>query len=126
VLTIHRAVFVNFFSSGKSLDTDMPLEKQYGGASFVPSLQERPLPEDPQSRKDVMQVIRDGYIILENSFSLDDAAEAKAEIDRLSGQEPEVGRNPFEGLKTNRIYALLNKYVRHVEYSYSFQLTSRP
>lgn len=85
----------------------MSATKQY--PPFVPDPVERPMPTDPQTRKDVEEVIENGYIILENSFSLEDAAETKAEIDRLSGNDPEAGRNPFEGLKTNRIYSLLNK-----------------
>jgi len=48
-------------------------------------------------------------VILENCFSKAEAEDAKAEIGRLGGKEPESGRNPFEGLKTNRIYSLLNK-----------------
>ena len=30
-------------------------------------------------------------------------------MDRFTGKSPEFGRNPFEGLKTIRIYSLLNK-----------------
>ena len=74
-------------------------------------LQERPLPSDPQTRADVDYVLENGYIILDDCFSIAEAVEAKAEIDRLSGQDPEPGRNAFEGLRTNRIYALLNKFV---------------
>lgn len=76
---------------------------------FVSNPQDRPLPSDPRTRADVDCVLENGYIILENCFSMADAVEAKAEIDRLSGQAPEPGRNAFEGLKTNRIYSLLNK-----------------
>jgi hypothetical protein len=67
------------------------------------------LPDDPQTQSDITHVLDHGYVILENCFSKDEAEEAKREIARLSGENPEVGRNPFEGLKTNRIYALLNK-----------------
>lgn len=89
----------------------MPIEKQYQSQPFVPYLRERELPDDPATRRDVEEVIKNGYIILENSFSLEAAAEAKAEIERLNAGAPEVGRNSFEGLNTNRIYGLLNKYV---------------
>lgn len=76
---------------------------------FASNLQERPLPSDPRTRADVDYVLENGYIILEGCFSIADALEAKAEIDNLSGQAPEPGRNAFEGLRTNRIYSLLNK-----------------
>jgi hypothetical protein len=68
------------------------------------------IPDDPVSRADIEHVKEFGYVILENVFTLEEAHEAKAEIARLSGQSPLKGRNVFEGLDTNRIYSLLNKY----------------
>jgi hypothetical protein len=62
-----------------------------------------------------------GYVIIEDAFSSLEIAEAKAELLRLSkeraseqsnpasGGGKEKGRNTFEGLKTERIYALANK-----------------
>jgi len=76
----------------------------------VSNPQKRPLPSDPRTRADVNYVLENGYIILEDCFSIADSVETKAEIDRLSGEAPEPGRNAVEGLKTNRIYSLLNKY----------------
>ena len=67
------------------------------------------LPSDPVDRANVEHVLRHGYVVLENCFSKDEAEAAKAEIDRLSGDSPMKGRNPFEGHNTNRIYSLLNK-----------------
>lgn len=67
------------------------------------------LPKDPQTKSDIAHVLDHGYVILENCFSKAEAVEAQEEIARLSGEHPEAGRNPFEGLRTNRIYALLNK-----------------
>ncbi|KAK2802924.1 hypothetical protein FQN50_007169 [Emmonsiellopsis sp. PD_5] len=69
------------------------------------------LPEDPTDRANVEHVLRHGYVILENCFTQDEANEAKAEIDRLSGKTPHPGRNAFEGFKTNRIYSLLNNHT---------------
>jgi ectoine hydroxylase-related dioxygenase (phytanoyl-CoA dioxygenase family) len=70
----------------------------------------KPLPAgDPQARADILHVLEHGYVILENQFPTHVAQAAKDEIDRLSGEDPEAGRNPFEGLNTNRIYSLLNK-----------------
>ncbi|KAF2432123.1 phytanoyl-CoA dioxygenase [Tothia fuscella] len=66
-------------------------------------------PSNPQTRADIEHVLEHGYVILEDCFSKAEAEDAKKEIRRLSGDSPEPGRNPFEGLKTNRIYALLNK-----------------
>ena len=48
-------------------------------------------------------------MILRDCLSAAEAAEARAEIDRLSGPNPMTGRNDFEGYNTNRIYSLLNK-----------------
>lgn len=62
-------------------------------------------------RKDVEKVLQKGYIILQDVFSTTNAAEGKAEFDRLHAAALEPGRNPFEGLRTNRVYALLNKFA---------------
>lgn len=70
---------------------------------------QKPLPSNPQTLADIQHVLKCGYIILHNQFSPSDAAAARAEIARLSGSTPQNGRNPFEGLKTNRIYSLFNK-----------------
>lgn len=64
-----------------------------------------------QLQEDINHVRKHGYVIIENAFTRDEAEEAKREIARLSGQTPKPGRNPFEGLNTNRIYSLLNKYA---------------
>lgn len=55
-----------------------------------------------------------GYVIIPNAFSKQEIEEAKLELQRLSrdgspGPASAGGRNPFEGYRTNRIYALLNK-----------------
>jgi len=83
---------------------------------------QRPLPSNPQTREDVETVLKNGYIILNNSFSAAEVAEAKTEMDRLTGITPEEGRNPFEGYKTIRIYSLLNKSVN--SYSLSYHMNS--
>ena len=70
---------------------------------------EHELPSDPIARADVEHVLEHGYVILENVFSKAKAESTKAEMRRLQGDAPLVGRNPFEGLDTNRIYSLLNK-----------------
>lgn len=70
------------------------------------------MPADPVDRANVEHCLRHGYVVLENCFPKEEADAAKAEIDRLSGSDPIKGRNPFEGLNTNRIYSLLNKYVQ--------------
>lgn len=62
----------------------------------------------------VDHVNQHGYVIIPNAFSPSQIADAKAELARLSttpdaGPAVEAGRNPFEGLQTQRIYALLNK-----------------
>ncbi|PTB38218.1 uncharacterized protein TrAFT101_011679 [Trichoderma asperellum] len=69
----------------------------------------KPLPSDPAIRSLIQAVLKDGYVVIPNAFSEAEALEAKAEIDRLHGQSPRIGRDSFDGFKTNRIFALLNK-----------------
>lgn len=67
--------------------------------------------QEPHIQNDIKHVEEHGYVILEGLFSRKEAEAAKHEIARLSGHNPKPGRNPFEGLNTNRIYSLLNKSV---------------
>jgi hypothetical protein len=69
----------------------------------------RDLPRDPTTRSDVEAVLAHGYVVLNDVFTKAEAEEAKAEMRRLAGDAPLKGRNPFEGVNTNRIYSLLNK-----------------
>lgn len=69
----------------------------------------KPLPTDPSLRADIQHVLEHGYVILPDSFTAAEAAEARDEVDRLSGPDPRTGRTGFEGHKTSRIYSLLNK-----------------
>lgn len=69
-------------------------------------------PGNIQSQID--HVTKHGYVIIPNAFSASEIAEAKAEIARIqntpeAGPAGTSGRNSFEGLQTQRIYALLNK-----------------
>ncbi|HAE50931.1 MAG: phytanoyl-CoA dioxygenase [Tistrella sp.] len=50
---------------------------------------------------------RDGYVILENLFTPDEVARMRAAV--LPHMAPRGGRNPFEGLKTRRLYAVIAK-----------------
>lgn len=67
------------------------------------------LPTDPVALADITHVETHGYVILPSILPLEEVQAAKAEIKRLSGATPLVGRVPFEGLDTTRIYSLLNK-----------------
>ncbi|EFZ04102.1 phytanoyl-CoA dioxygenase family protein [Metarhizium robertsii ARSEF 23] len=65
-------------------------------------------------QKLIDQVTRDGYVVIPHAFSASQVSQAKAELGRLSGTAEagpagQAGRNAFEGLRTQRIYALLNK-----------------
>ncbi|KID90814.1 phytanoyl-CoA dioxygenase family protein [Metarhizium guizhouense ARSEF 977] len=65
-------------------------------------------------QKLIDQVNRDGYVVIPHAFSAAQVSQAKAELARLSGTAEagpagQAGRNTFEGLRTQRIYALLNK-----------------
>ncbi|KAF7549931.1 hypothetical protein G7Z17_g6067 [Cylindrodendrum hubeiense] len=69
----------------------------------------KPLPSDPTLRSYVEQVQKDGYVVIPNAFTEAQALEAIAEIDRLHGNAPKVGRDSFDGFRTNRIFSLLGK-----------------
>lgn len=73
------------------------------------TLRTKPLPSDSQTCADIQQVLDHGYVIIPNCFTKEEAKEARDEIGSLLGASPRGGRNPFEGLNTNRIYSLLNK-----------------
>lgn len=73
------------------------------------ALQRKPLPSDPVTRANIEHVVEHGYVIILNCFTKAEAKKARDEIDRLLGDKPQVGRNSFEGVDTNRIYSLLNK-----------------
>jgi ectoine hydroxylase-related dioxygenase (phytanoyl-CoA dioxygenase family) len=69
----------------------------------------KPLPTDSYHAALVEQVLEHGYVVIRNAFSSSEANAAKAEIDRLHGAAPRVGRDAFEGFKTNRVFGLLGK-----------------
>lgn len=69
------------------------------------------LPEDPQTRADIEAVLKDGYVVMENFIPKEEVDAMNAEIDRMTGEDPKLGRHIFEGRNTVRIYSLLNKYV---------------
>ncbi|KAL5583886.1 hypothetical protein FOVSG1_015237 [Fusarium oxysporum f. sp. vasinfectum] len=69
---------------------------------------------DPENEGLINSVIENGYIILEKMFTEAEIEEACQELKRLSesdaaGPASSGGRNKFEGFRTHRIYALLNK-----------------
>ncbi|KAJ2967326.1 hypothetical protein NQ176_g9714 [Zarea fungicola] len=69
---------------------------------------------DPRVKKLIDHTVENGYVIIENAFSKAQVEETKAELARISNLEdagPAVahGRNSFEGFKTSRNFALLNK-----------------
>src|SRR5688500_9136658 len=51
---------------------------------------------------------RDGYAIVESVLDSDEVAAVRADLDPILADLPR-GRNPFEGLLSQRIYALLAK-----------------
>lgn len=58
--------------------------------------------------------LKNGYVVIPNAFTQAEVVEAKDVLANLSketeaGPAADGGRNAFEGFKTKRIYALLNK-----------------
>lgn len=66
----------------------------------------KPDRDTPEIAADFETLMRQGYVILEGLISPEDCAAIKREGERLLGQ---TGRNAFEGLSTQRVYALLSK-----------------
>lgn len=69
---------------------------------------------EPRIELLIREVQVNGYVIIPLAFSRAEVDEAKEELTRLTrsgqgGPAGKVGRNAFEGYKTGRIYALLDK-----------------
>ncbi|KAK5988845.1 hypothetical protein PT974_10341 [Cladobotryum mycophilum] len=67
---------------------------------------------EPRVQQLIDHVVEHGYVVIPNAFSPLEIEEARAEVARLTSQGGPAaahGRNTFEGVKTQRIYALLNK-----------------
>jgi hypothetical protein len=69
---------------------------------------------EPRIELLIQEVQANGYVIIPLAFNRADVDEAKAELSRLAssgqgGPAGTKGRNAFEGYKTGRIYALLDK-----------------
>ncbi|KAH8897150.1 phytanoyl-CoA dioxygenase family protein [Thozetella sp. PMI_491] len=69
---------------------------------------------DLRVQKLIESTVENGFVVIQNAFTEAEIEEAKAELLRLSrtpqaGPAAERGRNPFEGLSTQRIYALIDK-----------------
>lgn len=70
---------------------------------------------DPDVQPLIDHAIEHGYVIIENAFTDAEIDEAVEELHRLAGLHnlagpaSSGGRNKFEGFRTQRIYALLNK-----------------
>lgn len=74
----------------------------------------RAKPTDARIQRLIDHTIEHGYVLIPDAFTNADVQEAKAEVARVSaspdaGPAVERGRNTFEGLRTQRIYNLVNK-----------------
>jgi hypothetical protein len=71
-------------------------------------------PVTPHLQKLIDETVPNGYVIIPNTFTDAEVEEANTELRHLASS-PEAGPavfggcNRFEGLSTNRVYALLNK-----------------
>ncbi|KAI9148355.1 hypothetical protein HJFPF1_12186 [Paramyrothecium foliicola] len=94
----------------QSIISEVGADKRFAGPQ-----QQTPL--DDRQRRLIDHVREHGYVIIDNAFGLEEIAEAKTELLRLSKLPAQQGsatnggngRNTFEGLKTERIYLLANK-----------------
>ena len=67
------------------------------------------LPGATCTSQDVAQrLTSDGYVVVSGLMSDEDVAAARADLDRILSATP-TGRNEFEGLDTQRVYALFAK-----------------
>jgi len=62
--------------------------------------------DTPDIRADYENLMRDGYVIIENLLDLETLEFIKTEAAKLLGK---TGRNPFEGIQTQRVYDVLSK-----------------
>jgi len=62
--------------------------------------------QTPETEADYETLMRDGCVVLHGLVSAEHCGAIKAEAQRLIGQ---TGRNPFEGLNTQRVYNVLAK-----------------
>lgn len=74
----------------------------------------RPTQWEPRIQSLIRAVLANGYVIIPLAFDRTEIEEARTELARLAssgkgGPAATKGRNAFEGLKTGRIYALLDK-----------------
>lgn len=87
---------------------------EYGAAQLGAKYQadggDAPQSSVQPSAEQVEQLARDGYVIVENVIPPDECDAIKAEMNGLF--EHDAGRNNFEGLRTQRLYALLEKTLR--------------
>ncbi len=60
----------------------------------------------PETRADHEALMRDGYVVIERLLDAETCDAIRTESRRLLGA---TGRNPFEGLKTQRVYNILAK-----------------
>ena len=60
----------------------------------------------PETRADHEALMRDGYVVIERLLDTKTCDAIRSESQRLLGA---TGRNPFEGLKTQRVYNILAK-----------------
>ena len=74
----------------------------------------KPTQWEPRVESLIQEVLANGYVIIPRAFDKAEIDEAKAELTRLAssgqgGPAGTKGRNAFEGFRTGRIYALLDK-----------------
>ena len=85
----------------------LPEYSASGGARRYPSTAGSQAAVDPERVDALMSALdRDGYVILERLFAADAVAAMR---EALAPHWGETGRNPFEGLRTKRIYAVIEK-----------------
>ena len=92
-------------------DPHISIHKEVGADKRLASKQES---KDQHVQRLISRVKEYGYVIIPGAFTDAETQEAKATVTSLTsssqaGPAAAGGRNSFEGLQTQRIYALLNK-----------------
>jgi ectoine hydroxylase-related dioxygenase (phytanoyl-CoA dioxygenase family) len=82
--------------------TDAPVVRQAAAMTLAP-------PDSGRVAADLEAFFRDGFVVVEGLLATHQLDAVLEGLEPFLGAEAPLGRNDFEGLRTNRVYALLAK-----------------